>query len=615
MSREKKELLGKGGGVLLRHMWRKINGSIVQKTAVSVSCVFICALLLLTALTSTLHSAWMRQRIVEDKEEFVTEIAAMVDDLFENLSIPLISLANQNSVRWLVKNSGGAYDGTWLDHYQEVEMALSSIHLFYDYIIDVGILDGDSNLLFSLTNSFNHRYNFVESEWFQEAMSQSGAVKYAPPHGVGHLMENRALVGNVFTIIYPLPAYTGVEGYVICEVDASRISSIFKNNTKSLEGYILADAQGKPIYDYRSGRENGQLEMAMHALEQKGQKQGGSPVAFEAGDSFYVGCFLPETEWILLAEISSSLINGSGGAIRFSSVAVCACAIVICVLLLRGVTKRLQNSVESVLGQIASYDGTALVPVDRPKGEFHEIAEIRAKFEEMTEKVHSLINDVYVAKLQQQNIELEMLINQINPHFLYNVLQTIHGTAVLHGDREIEDMIASLGEILHYTIDHTNGETTLAQELQHVQNYLGFYQRRFPGRFTYAISCEDSLLHHRVMKYLLQPIVENSVKHGFRDKKAGGSIRIEVRRGESALLCEVTDNGCGIGAGRLREIRQNMELAMHSPAVGIANTNARIRIRYGPSYGIELESREGCYTRVRIRIPAQDPPESEERHV
>lgn len=257
MSREKKELLGKGGGVLLRHMWRKINGSIVQKTAVSVSCVFICALLLLTALTSTLHSAWMRQRIVEDKEEFVTEIAAMVDDLFENLSIPLISLANQNSVRWLVKNSGGAYDGTWLDHYQEVEMSLSSIHLFYDYIIDVGILDGDSNLLFSLTNSFNHRYNFVESEWFQEAMSQSGAVKYAPPHGVGHLMENRALVGNVFTIIYPLPAYTGVEGYVICEVDASRISSIFKNNTKSLEGYILADAQGKPIYDYRSGRENG----------------------------------------------------------------------------------------------------------------------------------------------------------------------------------------------------------------------------------------------------------------------------------------------------------------------------------------------------------------------
>ena len=171
---------GKRGNALVRRIWATINSSIVQKTAVSVSCVFICALVLLTALTSSLHSAWMRQRIVEDKEDFVTEIANMVDDLFENLSIPLISLANQNSVQWLVKHSGGAYDGTWLDHYQEVETSLSSIHVFYDYIVDVGILDGNSKLLFSLTNSFNYRYPFVESEWFQEAMQQPGTAITVP---------------------------------------------------------------------------------------------------------------------------------------------------------------------------------------------------------------------------------------------------------------------------------------------------------------------------------------------------------------------------------------------------------------------------------------------------
>lgn len=592
----------------------------MQKTALSVSCVFICALLLLTMLTSYLHSGWMRQRIVEDKEEFVTEIATMVDDLFENLSIPLISLANQNSVQWLVKHSGGMYDGTWLDHYQEVETSLASIHLFYDYIIDVGILDGNSKLLFTLTNSFNYRYNFVESEWFQEALDQPGAVKYAPPHGVDHLMENRALVGNVFTIIYPLPAYSGVEGYIICEVDASRISSIFKGNSNSLEGYILTDTQGKPIYDYRSNREDGQLQEALREIRQEDLGHTGeSPVVFEAGDSFYVGRYLPETGWILMAEISSSVINGAGGSIRLSSVAVCVGAILISILLTRSVTRRLQSSVESVLGQISSYEGTALAPVKRPKGEFREIAEIRTKFEEMTRKVDSLINDVYVAKMQQQNMEMEMLINQINPHFLYNVLQTIHGTAVLHGDREIEDMIASLGEILHYTIDHTNGDATLAQELQHAQNYLGFYQRRFPRLFVYSVSCEESLLGHRVIKYLLQPIVENSVKHGFHDRKEGGEIQIEVRREGTDLICEVSDNGCGISEEGLETIRRNMKLAMRSPSVGIANTDARIKIRYGLSYGIELESREGCCTTVRIRIPDRDPqagtPESEEKDV
>lgn len=611
---------------MLRRIWSGINSSIVRKTAVSVACVFICALLLLTTLTSSLHSGWMRERIVEDKKEFVTEIAAMVDDLFENLSIPLISLGNQNSVQWLVKHSGGTYDGTWLDHYQEVETSLASIHLFYDYIIDVGILDGDSNILFSLTNSFNYRYNFVESEWFQEAMDQPGAVKYAPPHGVEHLMENRALVGNVFTVIYPLPAYSGVEGYVICEVDASRISSIFKKNFSSLEGYILTDSQGETIYDYRSNREDGQLQEALREIRQEDLgNTGETPVVFEAGDSFYVGQLLPETGWILMAEIASSVINDSSGSIRLSSVAVCVGAILISILLTRGVTRRLQNSVESVLKQIAAYDGTALAPLKYPKDEFREIAEIRSKFGEMTKKVDSLINDVYVAKMQQQNMELEMLINQINPHFLYNVLQTIHGTAVLHGDREIEDMIASLGEILHYTIDHTNGDATLAQELQHAQNYLGFYQRRFPRLFVYSVSCEEALLNHRVIKYLLQPIVENSVKHGFRNRKEGGEIAIEVRREGTDLICEVTDNGCGISEEKLGEIRRNMKLAMRSPSVGIANTDARIKIRYGLSYGIELESREGSCTSVRIRIPDQDPqaaaresrdaPESEEKDV
>ena len=606
--------------MVLRRIGAKFNSSIVQKTAVSVACVFICALLVLTVLTSSLHSAWMRERIVEDKKDFVSEIANMVDDLFDNLSIPLISLANQNSVQWLVKNSGGAYDGTWLDHYQEVETSLASIHLFYDYIIDVGILDGNSKILFSLTNSFNYRYNFVESEWFQEAMAQPGAVKYAPPHGVEHLMENRALVGNVFTVIYPLPAYSGVEGYVICEVDASRISSIFKENSNSLEGYILTDAQGKPIYDYRSSREEDQLQEALRGIRQEEPEAAAqSPVVLEAGDSFYVGQYLPETGWILMAEISSEAINGASGSIRLSSVAVCLGAILISVLLVRSVTRRLQNSVESVLKQIAAYDGTTLAPVKYPEDEFREIAEIRVKFGEMTKKVDSLINDVYVAKMQQQNMELEMLINQINPHFLYNVLQTIHGTAVLHGDREIEDMITSLGEILHYTIDHTNRDATLAQELQHAQNYLSFYQRRFPRLFVYSVSCEEALLGHRVIKYLLQPIVENSVKHGFRNRREGGEIAIAVRREGNDLICEVSDNGCGITEERLKEIRRNMKLAMRSPSVGIANTDARIKIRYGLSYGVELESREGCGTQVRIRIPDREPQaalsESEEKHV
>ena len=205
--------------------------------------------------------------------------------------------------------------------------------------------------------------------------------------------------------------------------------------------------------------------------------------------------------------------------------------------------------------------------------------------------------------MHQKDIELEMLVSQINPHFLYNVLQTIHGEAVLHGDRDIEDMLSSLGEILHYTIDHSNEMTTIAQEIQHVNNYLGFYKKRFPQLFEYSLDCPPELMGHEIMKYLLQPVIENSIKHGFKDKKTGGQIRLQVIHQSGKIIFEVYDNGNGIDEVRLKEIRDDMKQALRNSGVGIANTDARIKLKYGPQYGITLESSTGHYTRVSIMIP------------
>lgn len=162
------------------------------------------------------------------------------------------------------------------------------------------------------------------------------------------------------------------------------------------------------------------------------------------------------------------------------------------------------------------------------------------------------------------------------------------------------------GEILHYTIDHSDEMTTIAREIQHVNNYLGFYQKRFPRLFVYSVDCPEDLMDHQILKYLLQPVIENSIKHGFKDRKEGGEIRLLITRGQGDIVFEVFDNGHGISAERMEEIRTNMELALRNPGVGIANTNARIRLKYGASYGIVLDSLEEEYTRVIITIPDEE---------
>ena len=113
-------------------------------------------------------------------------------------------------------------------------------------------------------------------------------------------------------------------------------------------------------------------------------------------------------------------------------------------------------------------------------------------------------------------------------------------------------------------------------------------------------------MDHQILKYLLQPVIENSIKHGFRDRKEGGEIRLRITRGQGIIVFEVFDNGHGICAKRMDEIRTNMELALRNPGVGISNTNARIKLKYGASYGIVLDSREEAYTRVIITIPDKE---------
>lgn len=105
------------------------------------------------------------------------------------------------------------------------------------------------------------------------------------------------------------------------------------------------------------------------------------------------------------------------------------------------------------------------------------------------------------------------------------------------------------------------------------------------------------------MKYLLQPVIENSIKHGFKDKKMGGQIRLQVIHQSGKIIFEVYDNGNGIDEVRLKEIRDDMKQALRNSGVGIANTDARIKLKYGPQYGITLESSTGHYTRVSIMIP------------
>ena len=211
---------------------------------------------------------------------------------------------------------------------------------------------------------------------------------------------------------------------------------------------------------------------------------------------------------------------------------------------------------------------------------------------------------------EQQKMEFQMLASQINPHFLYNTLEMIRMKAITVGDTETATAIKLLGKSMRYVLDNTGIEyTTVAKELSHIETYLQIQKLRFGERVNYEIRSEEdiNLNKIKILPLLLQPIVENAILHGLEEVESGGRITVNIHRdinNPDTLIISIRDNGCGMDADTLNNMRINLEKGNISKryGIGLYNINQRIRLCYGMGYGLSIDSEEGNGTTVTARI-------------
>jgi len=243
-----------------------------------------------------------------------------------------------------------------------------------------------------------------------------------------------------------------------------------------------------------------------------------------------------------------------------------------------------------------------------------EMSEAFSDLEVMVQKIKQKDAQLYEARLnekelinEQQGMEYKMLASQINPHFLYNTLETIRMKAFTAGDREVANAIKLLGKSMRYVLDNTGAAfTTLSRELEHVTNYLSIQKLRFGNKFDSEISIgqEVEVDSMYTMPLLLQPVVENAILHGLEEKETGGIVKIELYRQGDDLYIDVSDNGCGMEEEELARVRRNMESREEDTrSIGFYNINQRIRLCYGAAYGVQIDSRPGQGTVVRLILP------------
>lgn len=260
----------------------------------------------------------------------------------------------------------------------------------------------------------------------------------------------------------------------------------------------------------------------------------------------------------------------------------------------------------------ASTEDYDIIPTFRGQD---ELSEAFADLQTMVQMIKEKDAKMYEAKInekellnEQQVMEFKMLASQINPHFLYNTLESIRMKAFTAGDREVATAIKLLGKSMRYVLENTGTVfTTLDKELNYIETYIMIQRLRFGERVNYSFQVEDGLEleNYRILPLLLQPIVENAILHGLEDQEGEGQIIIHVSADEENLHIIIKDNGRGMSKEELKKVRRKLYVKNSElkTSIGLYNINERIKLCYGEGHGIRIESVLSEGTEVFIDLP------------
>lgn len=237
-----------------------------------------------------------------------------------------------------------------------------------------------------------------------------------------------------------------------------------------------------------------------------------------------------------------------------------------------------------------------------------EIANIGCVVNEMTLSVRHLLDETRTQAEQKRKIELAMLQSQVNPHFLYNTLDSIQWMAVIQKNPGIQQMARSLSNLLKHMAKGYNHKIPLSEELSLLNDYLGIMSIRYMDTFDFINDIPEEFLSYPIIKLTLQPLVENAIFHGIEPTGRFGTIRLSAEEEGNDLLITVEDDGQGMDEATIHRVLtqhpQNNHGAMNG--IGVSNVNERLHLVYGEGYGLTVRSEPGKYTRMTVRIPKEE---------
>lgn len=431
-------------------------------------------------------------------------------------------------------------------------------------------------------------------------MQEKTLPLWVPAHS-DELFESSGSVLSL--LIEPISAYRGTDVQVVVNVREAAIKEYAETNVVGDSGSIVViDAEGKPVMDEQSSF----VSPVMEAEFQREVDAGRNHFEYRFGGKDYLVNWAKVTfpdNWTIFYFQPKDVLLKDIRYMWWVTLIIVLALIPLALILSKWITGLLIRPLyrlQRLMGRAGDSDLSVRFTSDYRD----EVAQVGERFNTMLEKIELLIQDVTDAEKQKRMSEVKALQAQIDPHFLYNTLNTILWKSESRKQEDVKEMIISLSQLFRLGLNNGHDLTTVAKEADHVTRYLILQQQCYEELFTYEITVEEGLEEQPLLKILLQPLVENSILHGFQSEDYTGRINIRVYREGAFIVCRVEDNGSGfdkesVEAGLASTVRQD------KGGYALRNVYTRLRLHYGDKAAMELESEPYRLTAVTLRFPGE----------
>ncbi|MGO4180531.1 sensor histidine kinase [Paenibacillus sp. TAF43_2] len=471
--------------------------------------------------------------------------------------------------------------------------------------VSLALFDEKGQMLIDLPNvELKETLKVTEEGWFRSALDSAGHLSISLPHVQNLYKQQFRWVVSMSKSITVQHQGKQVHGVLLMDVNFNTIDELSERVSLGQKGYVymLDESAGNIVY-------HPQLELIYAKLKDENVE-----LALKHTYGSFIDDSTDEAKMISVQTIGNvgwkvvgvsyldEVMTTSGQLNRSMSKLVIGLALIVFLissLVARRISrpiKRLELSMKSVERGDFNLAASGEGPL--------EIKRLADRYNIMIGTIKQLMDRIVREQESKRKYELEALQAQINPHFLYNTLNTVVRMVGMNKNEEVITTITSLSKLFRISIGKGKSLITLSDEMEHARNYLVIQQMRFKNKFDYSFDLQQEALSLATLKLIVQPLIENALLHGIEPSVDKGHIAISMRLEGSEIVVKIVDNGLGMSEERLGKILTGAVVSSKGSGVGVMNVQERIRLFFGPSYGLHFESEQEVGTTVTIRFPA-----------